>query len=151
MADDFEDFSQWRGGVEERLSTLEAKVETEAHLRAAMDRDMGTLSAKLGVQGKLIQAIAKTQSDHTRRLRTIDGKLGQVEGRLGQVEGRLGQVEGRLGQVEDKLDLVHVGVKAIHTLLTDLTADGTHADDQVSANPVDADPTALPGSRGECR
>ena len=100
-----------------------------------MDRDMGTLSAKLGVQGKLIQAIAKTQSDHTRRLRTIDGRLGQVEGRLGQVEG--------------KLDLVHVGVKAIHTLLTDLTADETHADDQASANPVDADPTTLPGSRGE--
>jgi hypothetical protein len=137
MADDLEDFSQWRGSMEERLSTLEAKVETEAHLRAAMDKDMGTLSAKFGAQGRLIQAIAKTQSDHTRRLRTIDG--------------RLGQVEGRLGQVEDKLDLVHVGVQAIHTLLTGLTPDETHEDDQVSANPVDADPDALPGSRGERR
>jgi hypothetical protein len=43
-----------------------------------------------------------------------------------------------------KLDLVHVGVQAIHNLLTGLAADETPEDDQVSANPVDADPDALP-------
>jgi hypothetical protein len=144
MNGDVEDFPRWRDSVESRLGTLEtaawrqeAALKTQADLRAAMDKDMGTLSAKLGAQGKLIQAIAKTQSDHTRRLRTIDGRLGQVEGRLGQVEG--------------KLDLVHVGVQAIHALLTGLAADDTHKDDPVSANPVDADPDALPGIRGECR
>jgi hypothetical protein len=52
-----------------RLGTLEAKVETEAHLRAAMDNDMATLDAKFGVQQKLIQAVAKTQSEHTALLR----------------------------------------------------------------------------------
>ena len=128
MTDDLDDFSQWRGSVDDRLGTLEAKVETEAQLRAAMDRDMGTLSAKFGAQERLIQAVSDTQSDHTRQLRTIDGRLGKVEGRLGQVEGRLEQVEGRLDQVEGKLDLVHVGVQAIHTLLTGLTADETHED-----------------------
>jgi hypothetical protein len=130
MTGDLEDFARWRGSVDDRLGKLEAKVETEAHLRAAMDRDMGTLSAKFGVQERLIQAISETQSDHTRQLRTIDGRLEKVEG---------------------KLDLVHVGVQAIHTLLTGLTADGTHEDDQMNANTVDTDPGALPGSRGECR
>jgi uncharacterized coiled-coil protein SlyX len=131
MTDDLEDFSQWRDSIESRLGTLEAKVEAEAHLRAAMDEDMGTLSAKFGVQEKLIQAISVTQSEHTTQLRAINGRLEKVEG---------------------KLDLVHVGVQAIHTLLTGLTADETpEEDNQVSANPVDADPDALPGSRGGCR
>jgi hypothetical protein len=144
MTDDLEDSSQWRGSVEERLGTLKAKVETEAHLRAAMDKDMGTLSAKFGAQERLIQAMSATQSDHTARLTRLETGLGQVEGRLGLVEGRLGLVEG-------KLDLVHVGVQAIHTLLTGLSADETHEDGPVSADPVDADPDALPGIRGECR
>jgi hypothetical protein len=106
-----------------------------------MDKDMGTLSAKFGAQERLIQAVSDTQSDHTRQLRTIDGRLAMVEGGLEQVEGRLEQVEG-------KLDLVHVGVQAIHTLLTGLTADETHEDDQVGANPVDANPDALSGIPG---
>ena len=42
MTGDLEDFARWRGSVDDRLGKLEAKVETEAHLRAAMDRDMGT-------------------------------------------------------------------------------------------------------------
>ena len=144
MTDDLEDFARWRGSVDDRLGKLEAKVETEAHLRAAMDRDMGTLSAKFGVQERLIQAISETQSDHTRQLRTINGRLEKVDGRLEKVEDRLEKVEG-------KLDLVHVGVQAIRTLLTGLTADEAHEDNQMNANPVDTDPGALPGSRGECR
>ena len=151
MTDDLEDFARWRGSVDDRLGKLEAKVETEAHLRAAMDRDMGTLSAKFGVQERLIQAISETQSDHTRQLRTINGRLEKVDGRLEKVDGRLEKVEGKLEKVEGKLDLVHVGVQAIHTLLTGLTADETHEDNQLNANPVDTDPGALPGSRGECR
>jgi hypothetical protein len=123
MTDDLEDSAQWRGSIESRLGTLETKVETEAHLRAAMDEDMGTLSAKFGVQEKLIQAISVTQSEHTTRLTRLE---------VGQEELRI------------KLDLVHVGVEAIHTLLTDLTANETHEDRQMPANPVDADPDSLP-------
>jgi hypothetical protein len=114
---DLEDSAQWRDGNEARLSRVESKVETEAHLRAAMDEDMGTLSAKIGVQQKLIQAISRTQSDHTKLLRDHTERLERLE--VGQEE------------LKTKLDLVHVGVGAIHTLLTGLTA-------------VDADPDALP-------
>ena len=81
-----------------------------------------------------MQAISVTQSEHTTQLRAINGRLEKVEG---------------------KLDLVHVGVEAIHTLLTGLTANETREDRQVPANPVDADadaaPDSLPRSRGETR
>jgi hypothetical protein len=100
VTDDLEDSAQWRDGIASRLGTLKTKVETEAHLRAAMDKDMGTLSAKFGVQEKLIQAISLTQSDHTKRLTRLE--VGQEE-------------------LQTKLDRVHVGVEAIHTLLTGLT------------------------------
>jgi hypothetical protein len=130
MTDDLEDSAQWRGSIESRLGTLETKVEAEAHLRAAMDEDMGTLSAKFGVQEKLIQAISVTQSEHTAMLRDHTARLEKLE--IGQDEMRT------------KLDLVHVGVQAIHTLLTGLTANETPEDNRVSAKPVDADPDALP-------
>jgi hypothetical protein len=101
MEKDLEDFPRWRDSLESRVGTLETKVGTEAHLRAAMDKDMGTLSAKFGVQEKLIQAISLTQSDHTKRLTRLE--VGQEE-------------------LRTTLDRVQVGVEAIHTLLTGLTA-----------------------------
>lgn len=137
MTDDLEDFARWRGSVESRLGTLEtaaavqkAALKDQPDLRAAMDEDMGTLSAKFRTQEKLIQAISVTQSEHTTQLRAIEGRLEKVEG---------------------KLDLVHVGVGAIHTLLMGLTASETLEDDEVSANPVDGGPDALPGCGGEGR
>jgi len=155
MTDDLEDSSQWRGSVESRLGTLEtaaaeqkAALKDQADLRAAMDEELGTLSAKFRAQERLMQAISVTQSEHTTQLRAINGRLEKVEGKLETVEGRLEMVEG-------KLDLVHVGVEAIHTLLTGLTANETREDRQVPANPVDADadaaPDSLPRSCGETR
>src|ERR1700733_2644029 len=100
MEKGLEDYPRWRDGIESRVGTLETKVETEAHLRAAMDKDMGTLSAKFGVQERLIQAISLTQSEHTSMLRDHTTRLTRLE--VGQEELRT------------KLDRVHVGVEAIH-------------------------------------
>jgi hypothetical protein len=106
MTDDLEDFTQWRGSVEERLGTLESKVETEAHLRATMDSDMGKLHAEFRAQRSILQALHDTQQDHTARLT-------KVEDRLVRVEGRLVRVEDRLGNVEGTLQLVRVGIEAL--------------------------------------
>jgi predicted secreted protein len=107
MENDLEDFPRWRGSVETRLSTLantdetqEAELKTQAELRAAMDEDMGTLSAKFRAQETLMRAMSVTQSEHTARLTRLE---------TGQDELRA------------KLDLVHVGVGAIHSLLAGLT------------------------------
>jgi chromosome segregation ATPase len=114
-----------------RLGTLERTVETQATLRAAMEKDIADVQAEQRAQRALLQAVHDTQSEHTKRFRSVETRLGNVEtrlgsvetrlgsveGRLGQVEGRLGQVEGRLGQVEEKLGNVHIGVQAILAVL----------------------------------
>src|SRR5215472_14203155 len=124
MANDLEDFAQWRRMIEARVGTLETKVGEHAfatrrqeELRAAMDQDMSKLQTEFRAQRGLLQALHDTQSDHTRRLTTIEGRLENVEGRLGSVEGRLGSVEGRLGSVEGTLRMVHTGVEAIREML----------------------------------
>jgi chromosome segregation ATPase len=113
MADDFEDFAQWRGGVDDRLGRVETKVETEAHLRATMDTDMGNLHAEFRAQRAMLQALHDTQQDHTARLT-------RVEDRLSNVEDGLDRVEDRLGSVEGALQMVRVGVEAIHGKLDTL-------------------------------
>jgi hypothetical protein len=92
VTDDLEDFTQWRGSVEERLGTLDETVKREAGLRAAMDEEL----SKLHVERDLLQALHDTQQDHN---------------------GRLTNVEDRLIKVEDKLEVVHVGVQTIIAML----------------------------------
>jgi chromosome segregation ATPase len=92
MADDLADSGKWRDRVETRLGKLEASVEEQARLRAAMDEDL----RKLHVERKMLQAIQDTQSDHTRRLTTLESKVDTLE---------------------SKVDLVHIGVEAIRELL----------------------------------
>ena len=81
-----------------------------------MDSDMGKLDAKFARAAiDCCKRLHETQQDHTARL---------DEGR-GQARARS---KDRLEHVEGKLDLVRVGVEAIHSLLTGLTASETHED-----------------------
>lgn len=99
MTDDLEDFTQWRGSVEDRLGTLSETVRREAGLRAAMDEEL----SKLHVERDLLQVLHDTQQDHN--------------GRLTKVEDRLIKVEDGLAKVEDKLEVVNVGVQTIIGML----------------------------------
>ncbi|HEY7261608.1 MAG TPA: hypothetical protein VH589_09020 [Trebonia sp.] len=103
MTNNLEDFAQWRRTIEARVGTLETKVGEHAFairrqegLRAAMDEDMSKVQAEFRAQRGLLQALHDTQSDHTRRLTTIEGRLGGVEGTL---------------------HMVHTGVEAIREML----------------------------------
>jgi chromosome segregation ATPase len=104
LTDDLEDFTQWRGSVEERLGTLESKVETEAHLRATMDSDMGKLHAEFRAQRSMLQALHDTQQDHTARLTKVEDRLVKVEDRLGNVEGTLQLVRVGIEALTGKID-----------------------------------------------
>jgi chromosome segregation ATPase len=110
-------FGERQDLFERRLGRLEDTVETQATLRAAMDKDIADVKAEQRAQRALLQAVHDTQSDHTKRLTSIEGRVGNVETRLGNVETRLGNVETRLGQVEEKLGHVHVGVQTIIAVL----------------------------------
>lgn len=67
MTDDLENSGQWRDRVESRLSTLEARVDEEARLRAAMDSDLSGARA----DRKMLQSLHDTQSDHTAKLKKL--------------------------------------------------------------------------------
>ncbi len=91
MSDDLEGFAEWRDSIESRVSTLEVTVETEARVRAQMDNDMSNLSVKLDAQGRLLQALADTQSDHTAMLTDHTARLARLE--AGQAKLEAGQAK----------------------------------------------------------
>jgi hypothetical protein len=86
MSDDLGGFAEWRDKMEARVSTLEVTVKTEARVRATMDRDMSDLGLKLDVQGRLLQAVAETQSDHTVRLTRLEVGQADHTARLNRLE-----------------------------------------------------------------
>ena len=79
MSDDLDGFTEWRDNIESRVSTLEVTVKTQARVRAQMDRDMSDLSVKLDAQGRLLQALADTQSEHTAVLADHTARLTRLE------------------------------------------------------------------------
>jgi chromosome segregation ATPase len=108
MTDDFDGLRQRQADTEARVGKLEVTVRTEAHLRAAMDRDMSKLHAEFRAQRSMLQALHDTQQDHTRRLTRVEDRLENVEDRLENVEGTL--------------QLVRVGVETLHAKLDLLIA-----------------------------
>jgi chromosome segregation ATPase len=117
MSSELEEFRERQGKFDVRLSRLEETVRIQADLRAAMDSDISDIKQEQRAQRGMLQALATTQSEHTRRLTSIEGRLGDVEQRLGNVESRLGAVESRLGAVEITLGNVQVGVQTIIAML----------------------------------
>ena len=114
MNNDLEDFAQWRGVIEARVGTLEAKMDEQAFalkrqegLRAAVDEDVSKVQAEFRAQRGLLQALHDTQSDHTRRLTRLESGQRELNATLTSVEGTLQKV--------------HVGVQAIHDKLDRLT------------------------------
>ena len=86
MSDDLDGLAEWRDNIESRVSTLEVTVKTQARVRAQMDRDMSDLSVKLDAQGRLLQALADTQSDHTAMLADHTAVLADHTARLTRLE-----------------------------------------------------------------
>ena len=91
-------------------------MNSESDLRAMMDLDQASLSARLDAQDRLLRALSHTQSDHTARLTRLEEGQIRLEGRMTRVEDRLTRVEVGLGRVES-------GVQAILGLL-----EGNHGD-----------------------
>ena len=110
MSGDLEGFAKWRDSIEARVSTLEVTVETQALVRAQMDRDISDLSVKLDAQGSLLQALADTQSEHT-------ATLADHTARLTRLESGVAQLDSRVANLEAGQEKVLAGVQAIIGLL----------------------------------
>jgi chromosome segregation ATPase len=85
MADDLENSRQWRDTVETRLGKLEATVEEQERLRAAMDEDMSSLKVEFRAQRKLLQSLHDTQHEHTALLSEHTAQLQELREGQGEI------------------------------------------------------------------
>ena len=96
--------------VEQRLDAVETRINSEAGLRAMMDLDQATLTARLDAQDHLLRALAVTQSEHGTQLR----KLASEQARLTEEQVRLTEEQVR---TTGTLARVEAGVRTIIGLL----------------------------------
>jgi predicted nucleic acid-binding Zn-ribbon protein len=90
--------------IRRRLDVLESRMDSEASLRAMMDLDHASLVTRFDAQDNLLRALAVTQSEHTRRLTRLEGKVDSLEGGQRDLQGAVARVE--------------VGLQTIITLLS---------------------------------
>jgi hypothetical protein len=85
--------------LERRVTALEERLQMEAGLRAAGDRDLASTAQNVRAQTHLIQALSITQSEHTDALR----ELGEAVATLKQDHGaKLDQIVTMLGRLLDQ-------------------------------------------------
>jgi hypothetical protein len=89
--------------LEQRVTRLEDRVDSESGLRAMMDLDQSRIMTRLDAQDRLLQALADTQSDHTARLTRLED---------GQQRAEVGQ-----RQLGHTIGTVQNGIETILTLL----------------------------------
>ena len=71
---------------EQRITVLEERVDEQARLRAGQDRDLADIAENVRAQGRLIQALAVTQSEHTQVLAELQNGM---ETGMQQIVGKL--------------------------------------------------------------
>ena len=98
------------GDLEERLTALEDRMDMESGLRASIDRDLSALAMSLRSAHNLLQAVAITQSDHTKDLdlhtkmfkelgSSVNRRFEEVNGRFDVVDGRFDRMDGRFDEI----------------------------------------------------
>src|SRR3954468_12974588 len=69
---------------ERRITVLEERMDQEAGLRASQDRDLAAIADGVRAQDRLLNALAKTQSEHTQTLAQHTQTLAQHTQTLAQ-------------------------------------------------------------------
>lgn len=115
MTDNLATMEDPRDSLGGRVAVLEATVAKEAGLRVKMDERLGRLEPALVAQKGSLQALGKTQAEHTQHLRSIDAKLTNLETWAGYFKGETDAIKGRLDRVETRLDRVEGRLGSIET------------------------------------
>ena len=103
--------------IRRRLDALESRMDSEAGLRAMMDLDQASLTARFDAQDNLLRALAVTQSDHTRRLTRLEDGQRRLESKVGGLETKVGSLETTVGRLETTVGRIDVGLQTVLTLL----------------------------------
>ena len=123
--------------LEERVTALESRVDqlsqdqrhsTDIAVTAARE----ALTAREAHQKniELLNALRKTQAEHTQRLERMDERFDRMDERFDRmderfdgIEGRQDTMDGRLDRIEGSLGVLTVGVHSIESLLNRLVDD----------------------------
>jgi chromosome segregation ATPase len=116
--------------LEERVTALESRVDQLAQDQRH-STDIAVTAAREALTAReahqknieLLNALRKTQAEHTHRLDRIDGRLDRIDGRLDRIDGRQDTMDGRLDRIEGSLGVLTVGVHSIESLLNRLVDD----------------------------
>jgi chromosome segregation ATPase len=121
-----------------RLTTLEEKVDTEANLRATMNKDISDIKIEQRAQRGLLQAVAITQSEHTARLTAIETDVAVLKTDVAVLKTDVAVLKTDvavlktdMAQVKSTLGNVQVGVQTIIAIL-DRQIDETGGDGATS-------------------
>ena len=120
-----EGFAEWRGGIEARVSTLEATVKQEAWARAKMDKDMSDLKIQFGKQDFMLKALSKTQSEHTATLREHGEMLRDLRRDVTEVRRDVAGLRRDVTEVRRDVTEVHQDVSELRRGLTEVRRDVT--------------------------
>jgi hypothetical protein len=71
--------------LERRIAAIESRLDMEAGLRASMDRDLADVKVWTHQNTRMLQAVERTQSEHTETLREQTERLDAIEGSLTEV------------------------------------------------------------------
>lgn len=105
--------------LEQRVTRVEDRVESESGLRAMMDLYQSRVMARLDAQDRLLQALADTQSDHTAVLRDQTAVLSDHTAILSDHTARLTRLEDGQQRLETTVGHVRDGIETILVLLRD--------------------------------
>jgi chromosome segregation ATPase len=113
--------------LEDRVTALESLVDQLAQDQRH-STDIAVTAAREALTAReahqknieLLNALRKTQAEHTHRLDRIDGRFDRIDGRLDRIDGRQDTMDGRLDRIEGSLGVLTVGVHSIESLLSRL-------------------------------
>lgn len=116
--------------LEERVAVLESRVEDLA-VRTDHAVDLGVVAAREALTAReahqknieLLNALRKTQAEHTQILAEHTGMHAEHTRRFDAIEATLGQHDQRLDDIQGKLGTLTLGMHTIETLLRRLTDD----------------------------
>jgi chromosome segregation ATPase len=103
--------------LQQRVTGLEDRVQSESGLRAMMDRDQAILTSRLDAQDRLLRALSVTQSDHTARLVRLENGQQRLEDGQQRLEERSERLEERSLELERVVGHVREGIGTILALL----------------------------------
>jgi predicted nuclease with TOPRIM domain len=115
MTDDFDALRQRQDQTEGRVIVLEDDARIQKRAFADMDRDASDLKVQYGKQKQMLQALADTQSDHTKRLMRLETDVSEVKTKVTRLETDVSEVKTKVTRLETDVSEVKTKVTRLET------------------------------------